>query len=120
MPLCRGQWYNPEKGFGFIAPENGEKDIFVHGAQTRSGPSMLMEGQKVFVQMRAGQKKAWKFEIFASLSQMRWLNRNRASDKEKARCREEVAAGSISNETREEVRPTQRRHTSGRSRWPTT
>lgn len=51
------KWYNPQKGFGFIAPENGEKDIFVHAtALTRSGLSMLMEGQKVFVQCGQGKK----------------------------------------------------------------
>ncbi|PWJ86881.1 putative cold-shock DNA-binding protein [Mesorhizobium loti] len=51
------KWYNSEKGFGFIAPENGEKDIFVHAtALTRSGLSMLMEGQKVFVQCGQGKK----------------------------------------------------------------
>ncbi|CAN7762870.1 cold-shock protein [Mesorhizobium sp. LjNodule214] len=56
---CEGtvKWYNPQKGFGFIAPENGEKDIFVHAtALTRSGLSMLMEGQKVFVQCGQGKK----------------------------------------------------------------
>ncbi|OBP72556.1 cold shock domain protein CspD [Mesorhizobium loti] len=51
------KWYNSEKGFGFIAPENGEKDIFVQAtALTRSGLSMLMEGQKVFVQYGQGKK----------------------------------------------------------------
>nr|WP_281406609.1 cold-shock protein [Mesorhizobium japonicum] len=50
-------WYNSQKGFGFIAPENGEKDIFVHAtALTRSGLGMLMEGQKVFVQCGQGKK----------------------------------------------------------------
>lgn len=35
------QWHNPEKGFGFIAPDNGEKDVFVHAtALTRSGLSL--------------------------------------------------------------------------------
>lgn len=51
------KWYNSEKGFGFISPENGEKDVFVHAtALTRSGLSVLVEGQKVFVQYGQGKK----------------------------------------------------------------
>jgi cold shock protein len=51
------KWYNPEKGFGFIAPENGEKDVFVHAtALTRSGLSVLVEGQKVIVECGQGKK----------------------------------------------------------------
>ncbi|CAH2399126.1 stress protein, member of the CspA family (modular protein) [Mesorhizobium escarrei] len=48
------KWYNPEKGFGFI---NGEKDVFVHAtALTRSGLSVLVEGQKVFIECGQGKK----------------------------------------------------------------
>jgi CspA family cold shock protein len=51
------KWYNPEKGFGFIAPNNGEKDVFVHAtALTRSGLSVLVEGQKVFMECGQGKK----------------------------------------------------------------
>ncbi|PSH60975.1 cold-shock protein [Phyllobacterium sophorae] len=51
------KWYNPEKGFGFIAPDNGEKDVFVHAtALTRSGLSVLVEGQKVLVECGQGKK----------------------------------------------------------------
>lgn len=51
------KWYNPEKGFGFIAPESGEKDVFVHAtALTRSGLSVLVEGQKVFIECAQGKK----------------------------------------------------------------
>ncbi|ATU95541.1 hypothetical protein BLM14_26960 (plasmid) [Phyllobacterium zundukense] len=51
------KWYNSEKGFGFIAPDNGEKDVFVHAtALTRSGLSVLVEGQKVFVECGQGKK----------------------------------------------------------------
>ncbi len=51
------KWYNPEKGFGFIAPKNGEKDVFVHAtALTRSGLRVLLEGQKVFVECGQGKK----------------------------------------------------------------
>ncbi|WP_353042596.1 cold-shock protein [Mesorhizobium sp. M1423] len=53
------KWYKPEKGFGFIAPDNGEKDVFVHAsALTRSGLSVLVAGQKVFVECGQG-KKGW-------------------------------------------------------------
>jgi cold shock protein len=42
------KWFNPEKGFGFIAPDDGGKDAFVHiSAVERSGMSDLREGQKV-------------------------------------------------------------------------
>lgn len=51
------KWYNPEKGFGFIAPESGENDIFVHAtALTRSGLTVLEEGQNVFFQSGQGKK----------------------------------------------------------------
>ncbi|EHH05537.1 cold-shock DNA-binding domain-containing protein [Mesorhizobium amorphae CCNWGS0123] len=51
------KWYDPEKGFGFIAPDNGEKDVFVHASTlTRSGLSVLVEGQKVFAKCGQGKK----------------------------------------------------------------
>ncbi len=51
------KWYNSEKGFGFIAPENGEKDVFVHASTlSRSGLNVLVEGQKVFVECGPGKK----------------------------------------------------------------
>jgi CspA family cold shock protein len=42
------KFYNDQKGFGFIAPDNGGKDVFVHAtALERAGISRLSEGQKV-------------------------------------------------------------------------
>ena len=42
------KFYNGQKGFGFIAPDNGEKDVFVHAtALERAGINDLREGQKV-------------------------------------------------------------------------
>ena len=42
------KWFNSQKGFGFIQPENGDKDVFVHiSAVERAGMSGLNEGQKV-------------------------------------------------------------------------
>ncbi|MEA3027910.1 MAG: cold shock protein, partial [Alphaproteobacteria bacterium] len=42
------KFYNDQKGFGFIQPDNGEKDVFVHAtALERAGIQGLREGQKV-------------------------------------------------------------------------
>jgi cold shock protein len=42
------KWFNSQKGFGFIEPEHGGKDVFVHiSAVERAGMSTLNEGQKV-------------------------------------------------------------------------
>jgi CspA family cold shock protein len=42
------KFYNEQKGFGFIEPEDGSKDVFVHAtALERAGISRLVEGQKV-------------------------------------------------------------------------
>lgn len=42
------KWFNTEKGYGFIAPDNGGQDVFVHiSAVQRSGLSALNDGQKV-------------------------------------------------------------------------
>ena len=42
------KWFNATKGFGFIQPDNGGKDVFVHiSAVERAGLSGLNEGQKI-------------------------------------------------------------------------
>ena len=42
------KWFNPTKGYGFIQPANGDKDVFVHiSAVQRAGLSTLNEGQVV-------------------------------------------------------------------------
>ena len=49
------KWFNTTKGFGFIAPEAGGKDVFVHiSAVERSGLTGLADNQKVTYDMEAG------------------------------------------------------------------
>lgn len=49
------KWFNPTKGFGFIEPEDGSKDAFVHiSAVERAGLSTLNEGQKVSFELVSG------------------------------------------------------------------
>ena len=49
------KWYNPSKGFGFIQPESGSKDIFIHAsALEQAGIQGLDDGQKVTFDVEAG------------------------------------------------------------------
>ena len=42
------KWFNAQKGYGFIQPSDGGKDVFVHiSAVQRAGMTTLMEGQKI-------------------------------------------------------------------------
>ncbi len=51
------KWYNPDKGFGFITPQSGGKDVFVHAtALERSGLPPLQEGQTVRIGVVQGAK----------------------------------------------------------------
>lgn len=55
MPTGTVKWFNTEKGYGFIAPEGGSKDVFVHiSAVERSGLTGLADGQKVSFEIQPG------------------------------------------------------------------
>ena len=56
MPTGTVKWFNATKGFGFIAPEDGSKDVFVHiSAVERAGLGTLREEQRVNFELQAGQ-----------------------------------------------------------------
>ncbi len=55
MPTGTVKWFNVTKGYGFIEPEDGGKDIFVHiTAVQRSGMEGLNEGQKIRYELEEG------------------------------------------------------------------
>lgn len=55
MTIGRVKWFNPDKGFGFIEPEDGGKDAFVHiSAVERAGWSTLREGQRISYDLEEG------------------------------------------------------------------
>ena len=57
MPKGTVKWFNMTKGFGFIAPDDGTKDVFVHiSAVERAGINELREGQKVSFELEADRK----------------------------------------------------------------
>lgn len=50
------KWFNPTKGYGFIEPDDGGKDAFVHiSAVEQAGMSTLNEGQKISFDLQDGQ-----------------------------------------------------------------
>jgi cold shock protein len=57
MPTGKVKWFNGQKGFGFIEPEDGGNDVFVHiSAVERAGLTGLAEGQKVSYELAADRR----------------------------------------------------------------
>jgi cold shock protein len=55
MAIGTVKWFNAQKGYGFIQPDDGSKDVFVHvTAIERAGMSGLNEGQKISYELEAG------------------------------------------------------------------
>ena len=55
MTVGTVKWFNPKRGYGFIQPEDGSKDVLVHiSAVERSGMGSLKEGQKVQFELAKG------------------------------------------------------------------
>jgi len=52
------KWFNADKGFGFITPDEGDKDLFVHFSEIKSdgGYATLNDGDKVEFEIGEGQK----------------------------------------------------------------
>lgn len=59
MSIGTVKWFNVQKGFGFIQPEDSSKDVFVHmSAVERAGLTSLREGQKVSYDIQQDRGKA--------------------------------------------------------------
>ena len=55
MPTGTVKWFNTTKGYGFIAPDEGGKDVFVHiSAVQRAGLESLQDNQKIGYELREG------------------------------------------------------------------
>ena len=55
MPTGKVKWFNKTKGYGFIQPDDGSKDVFVHiSAVEKAGMGTLAEGQKVMFEVVRG------------------------------------------------------------------
>ena len=55
MAIGTVKWFNSQKGYGFIQPDDGSKDVFVHiSAVERSGIGNLHEGQKLSYEVEGG------------------------------------------------------------------
>ena len=58
MPTGTVKWFNSTKGFGFIQPEDGGPDVFVHiSAVERAGLAHLSEGQKISYEVQRDPKR---------------------------------------------------------------
>lgn len=57
MSIGTVKWFNAQKGYGFIQPEDGSNDVFVHiSAVERSGMGSLHEGQRLEFELQRGQQ----------------------------------------------------------------
>lgn len=63
------KWFNPTKGYGFIAPDSGQKDVFVHiSALEKAGINHLNDGQKVSFEivMNKGKEAAANIKVLSA------------------------------------------------------
>jgi len=66
MPIGIVKWFNPTKGYGFIQPEGGEKDVFIHiSALEKAGLRTLKENQRVSYELESnkGRVSATNIEV---------------------------------------------------------
>ena len=66
MPQGTVKWFNNDKGFGFIAPDGGEKDVFVHHSEIKGNCfCSLEENQRVQFEITQGPKGPQAVEVTA-------------------------------------------------------
>jgi len=71
MPTGTVKWFNAQKGFGFIQPDDGSQDVFVHiSAVERSGLGGLNEGQKLAYEVEAGRQPGKSSAVNLKLSEL--------------------------------------------------
>ena len=69
------KWFNADKGYGFITPDDGDEDLFVHHSEIRtSGYASLNEGQKVEFAVGQGKEGAMCDECNSALTVVRGCN----------------------------------------------
>ena len=57
MSIGTVKWFNPTKGYGFVQPDDGSKDVFVHiSAVEKAGIATFQEGQKLSFDIEPGQQ----------------------------------------------------------------
>ncbi len=57
MAVGTVKWFNPQKGYGFISPEDGSQDVFVHISKVEhAGLKTLLEGQKIQYELAQDRK----------------------------------------------------------------
>ena len=59
MPTGTVKWFNDDKGYGFVSPDDGSKDVFVHHSAIGEGFKSLAEGAKVEYEVEQGPKGPW-------------------------------------------------------------
>ena len=86
MPSGNVKWFNPTKGYGFIQPSDGGKDVFVHiSAVERAGLSTLNEGQRVEYELVSNRGKTSAENLKVTLSR-RFADKDGCLWHARARC----------------------------------